>query len=251
MVTDPEDPEMTTRSESALSVPRQTFPRPVTGADVLLSALAVVVGPVVVAIPLIVASVTLDQPWPAGIVTPVATIVAGIGLYLALLRRGWTWRDLGFGRARSSLSVALLWEVPVLWLTALLLTALVGTLVGIGPSDTNSTMSNSADALALGTVGLLATADCVTVLVPALEEVLFRRLLFGWLEQRLGIVAALGGSALIFGLVHIAPPVILLQFLIGLGAAMLVRAHRTLWASLALHGLNNGIVTVGALALLL
>ena len=49
---------------------------------------------------------------------------------------------------------------------------------------------------------------------------------------------------------HVAPRD-LVAALIGLGAAILVRAHRTLWASLALHGLNNGIVAVGAVILLL
>lgn len=100
-------------------------------------------------------------------------------------------------------------------------------------------------------VAVLAVAVCVTILFPALEEILFRRVLFGWLEQRLGVAAAIGGSALIFALAHVAPPVILLQFLIGLGAAILVRVHHTLWAPLALHGLNNGIITIGALTLLL
>ena len=63
------------------------------------------------------------------------------------------------------------------------------------------------------------------------------------------VAAALGGSALTFGVAHVAPPVILLQFLIGLGAAILVRAHRTLWAPMTLHSLNNGIATVVALTL--
>lgn len=230
---------------------RQTFPRPATGADVLLSFLAVVVGPAVVAVLLIVVSTTLGQDWLASIVIPLVTLVAGAGLWLALGRRGWAWRDLGFARTRHRSLWHLSWEVPLLWVAALTVTVLVGTLVGIGPSDTNSTTSNSSDALELGVVALLAVAVCVTILVPALEEILFRRVLFGWLEQRLGVAAAIGGSALIFALVHVAPPVILLQFLIGLGAASLVRVHHTLWAPLALHGLNNGIVTVGALTLLL
>lgn len=233
------------------SVRRQTFARPVTGADVLLSLLAVVVGPAVVAVLLIVVSATLGQDWLASIVVPLVTLVAGAGLWVALVRRGWAWRDLGFVRARHRSLWHLLWEVPLLWAAALILTVVVGTLVGIGPSDTDSATSSSADALGLGVVALLAMAVCVTILVPALEEILFRRVLFGWLEQRLGVAAAIGGSALIFALVHIAPPVILLQLLIGLGAATLVRAHRTLWAPLALHGLNNGIVTVGTLTLLL
>lgn len=247
MRSDPTPSEGVSTAESPRSVPQQTFPRPVTGVDLLLSALAVVVGPAVVAVLVIVVGFALDQPWLFGIVVPLAAIAAGVGLYLALLARGWTGRDLGFVRAFHRSLWHLLWEVPLLWVTALLLTVAAGTLVGIGPSDGNSTTSNSADALALGVVAVVAMAVCVTILIPALEEILFRRVLLGWLEQRFGIAAALGGSALIFGVVHVAPPVILLQFLIGLGAAILVRAHRTLWASLALHGLNNGVVTVGAL----
>ncbi|MBM7509559.1 membrane protease YdiL (CAAX protease family) [Nocardioides salarius] len=242
--------EAVTAAESRRSAPQQTFPRPVTGVDLLLAGLAVVVGPGVVAVLVIVTGVALDQPWLVSIAIPLATIAAGVSLYMALLRRGWAGRDLGFVRARRRSLWHLLWEVPLLWVTALLLTILIGTLIGIGPAETTSTTSNSADALALGAVGVLATAVCVTILVPALEEILFRRLLFGWLEQRFGIAAALGGSAIVFGVVHVVPPVILLQFLIGLGAALLVRAHRTLWAPLALHGLNNGTVTVVAVTLL-
>lgn len=251
MRSDPTRSEGVTAAASPRSAPGQTFPRMVTGLDLLLSALAVVVGPAIVAVFAIVAGVALGEPWLVGIALPLATIAAGVGLYLALLRRGWTGRDLGFVRAFRRSPWHLLWEVPLLWVAALVLTVAIGTLLGIGSAETNPTTSNMADSLALGAVGLLATAACVTILVPALEEILFRRVLLGWLEQRFGLAAALGGSALIFGLVHLAPPVILLQFLIGLGAAILVRTHRTLWASLALHGLNNGIVTVGALILVL
>lgn len=94
---------------------------------------------------------------------------------------------------------------------------------------------------------MLITAVCVTVLFPVLEEVLFRRVLFGWLEQHFGVTVAIAGSALAFGLMHVVPAVVLLALLVGLGAGILVRAHRTLWASLGLHGLNNAIVTIGTL----
>lgn len=230
---------------------QQTFPRMNTGADVLLSFLAVVAGPAIAAVLLIVIGTTFGQDWLASIVIPLVTLMACAGLWLALGRRGWDWRDLGFARTRHRSLWHLLWEVPVLWVAALTVTVLVGTLAGIGPSATNSTTANVSDALEFGVAAVLAVAVCVTILVPALEEILFRRLLFGWLEQRMGVAAAIGGSALVFGVVHVAPPVILLQFLIGLGAATLVRIHRTLWAPLALHALNNGIVTLGALILLL
>lgn len=237
-------------TNAAGSARQQTFPRRVTGRDVLLALLAVVLVPALAAVLVLVAAATLGQDWLVSVVVPVATILSIAGTWTVLVRRGWSWRDLGYVRASRALW-HLLWEVPLIWAAALVLTVLVGTLAGLDPSGTDSSTSSTADALELGVGAVLITAVCTTAVIPALEEILFRRVLFGWLEQRLGVTTAIAGSALVFGLVHIAPPVVLLQFLIGLGAGMLVRTHRTLWASLALHGLNNGIVTVGAVVALL
>lgn len=223
-----------------------TFGRHVTGLDVVLAFLAIVLAPAITAVILIVASVSLGQDSLIGVSVPLAAFVACGATWATLIRRGWSWPDLGFVRASRSLW-HLLWEVPLLWIAAILLTVVVGTQVGLEPSRTDSSISSETDALHLGVVALLITAGCLTLLIPALEEILFRRVLFGWIEQRVGVTLAIVGSALMFGLVHIAPPVVLLQFFIGLGAAVLVSGHRTLWASLALHGLNNGIVTVAVL----
>ncbi|PID98293.1 MAG: hypothetical protein CSA83_01610 [Actinomycetales bacterium] len=232
-----------------LSVARrqQTFFRPVSGADVLWSFLMVVVLPVAVGLLIIVASTTFNQSWLIGILLPVVALIAGIGLWLTLLRRGWTWRDLGFTRSHRSLW-HLLWEVPLLWVLALILTIVVATLVGISPPETRST--TNVDTLKLGIVAALLAAICTTIVFPVLEEIVFRRLLFGLFEQRFGLVVAILGSAAVFALVHVMP-VGLIQFFIGIGAAILVRLHRTLWAPIALHALNNGLATAAALTVLL
>lgn len=211
----------------------------------LLTILAVLVAPVLAGVLVVVAGVTLNQDWLSSVGVPLGTVVAVSGVWLALVRRGWSRRDLGFVRGHRS-SWHLLWEVPLLWIGALVGAVVVGTLAGITPSNSDADVSRSADALELGVGALALTAVCVTIVAPALEEVLFRRILLGWIEQRAGLLLAVIGSALAFGLVHLSPPIILLQILVGLGAATLVRAHRTLWASLALHGLNNGVVTVVA-----
>ncbi|MGA8210343.1 MAG: type II CAAX endopeptidase family protein [Nocardioidaceae bacterium] len=239
-VADAPDPAIGARSAR-----RRTFPRRVTGRDVVAMFLAVVLVPALAVVLVVVAGAGFGQRWLFGVVVPLATGVSYGGVWLALMGRGWSWRDLGFVRATRSLW-NLLWEVPLVWIAALFLTAIVGSQAGLDPSG--PTASSSAEALELGVGALLLMAVCVTFLVPALEEILFRRVVFGWLEQRHGVTAAVAGSALAFGLVHIAPPIILLQILIGLGAATLVRLHRTLWASLALHALNNGIVTVIVIA---
>lgn len=215
-------------ASAARSARPRTFERHVTGLDVVLAFLAIVLAPAAAAVLLIVASVSFEQDSLIGVCVPLATFVACCAVWATLVRRGWSWPDLGFVRASRSLW-HLLWEVPLIWIAAILLTVLVGTRVGLEPSGTDSSISNETDALHLGVVALLITAVCLTLLIPALEEILFRRVLFGWMEQRVGVTLAVVGSALVFGLVHIAPPVVLLQLFIGLGAAVLVRGHRTLW----------------------
>lgn len=249
--TPPPTPGATTVAASGTYGPRRalTFARPVTGLDVALALLAVVLVPAAAAVLVVVAGLKLDQTWLLGVVVPLATLVSFGGVWTALIRRGWLWRDLGFVRGCRS-SWHLVWQVPLVWAAALILTALIGSLSGIEPTGGETTTSNSADALQLGIGALVATALCVTLLMPALEEILFRRLVYGWLEQRFNLIVAVAGSAAAFGLVHVAPPVIALQFLIGLGAATLVRWHRTLWASFALHALNNGVVTILAVSVL-
>lgn len=227
-----------------------TFSRRIAGRDVLLALVGVVLVPVLVGVLVVMAGAMFKQDWLFGVVVPVGTVVGFAGIWVALLRRGWAWRDLGFVRASRSLW-HLLWEVPLIWIAVLALTVLVGTLSGVDPSRQDLSTSSTADALGLGVGAVLITAVCVMVLFPVLEEILFRRFLFGWLEQHFGVTAAIAGSALAFGLMHVVPAVVLFAFLMGLGAGILVRAHRTLWASLGLHGLNNAIVTIGALVVVL
>ena len=239
--------EPLTREELDLEASALTYARRVNGPDVLLSILAVLVAPAGAVVLMLLAGAALGQGWLTGMALPAATVVGGIGMWAGFLRRGWTWADLGFVRGIRSLW-HLLWEVPLLWLSAVAATVLIGTLAGLSPSESDSA---SEDALELGVVAFLLTALCIALLIPALEEILFRRILFGWFELRWGVVGAITGSTVAFGLVHVVPAVILLQLLIGLGAGILVRVHRTLWASLALHGLNNAVVTAGAAVILL
>ena len=227
-----------------------TFSRRVTGREVLLALLGVVLVPALAGVLVVVVGAVFKQDWLIGLVVPVGTVVGIAGIWVALIRRGWSGRDLGFVRASRSLW-HLCWEVPLTWVVALTLTVVAGTLAGVEPSGTGSSTSGSADVLGLGVGAVLITALCAAVVFPVLEEVLFRRVLFGWLEQRFSVKVAIAGSALLFGLMHVVPAVVLLAFLLGLGAGILVRVHRTLWASLGLHTFNNAIVTVATLIVVL
>lgn len=217
-----------------------TFSREVTGMDVLaiIGACLVGVGIFVGSILLLVGSLGLTWIWPFVIVLAAPMVILPVGW--ALHHSGWNWKDLGFGQGRMS-SWHLLWEVPLLWTAAMVLGVTVGTLVGISPS---SEEGGTRAVMSFGLTPSMLSVLVVVLIFPALEEFVFRRVLFSWLEQKSGPLLATLLSAAAFGMVHAVPAAVLVQFLIGLGAGFLVRRHRSLGAPLALHAFNNAIFVV-------
>lgn len=92
----------------------------------------------------------------------------------------------------------------------------------------------------------MLTAVGVAVLVPVVEEALFRGALIAVLSRWWGTTAALVLSALAFGLVHDQAQVS--KVLLGLGLAALALRSRTLVVPITVHALVN-LLAVGALAL--
>lgn len=181
----------------------------------------------------------------------VAILGAGIGLALIVFvvwdfrRRGWTLRDFGFiplGRRGWHL----VWQAPVLLLVSLLLAAAIGAAVGVEPTSDqqNGLQELVPDSYML--LGFVVLSFIVVIAGPIWEEIVFRRFLMGWLDKRLNIPAiSIGVSALVFALVHLAPPVMIWTFLLGIWCAILVRWHGSLWASVIFHSFNNLLVTIG------
>ena len=154
--------------------------------------------------------------------------------------------DLGFVRPTRNLA-HLLWEVPLLMLASVLTAAAVGSLTGLEPSSATRSALN-APGVAVPVAVLLALS---TVLVlPLAEEILWRRLVFDWLRARLPAVAAVVATGLLFGLSHVAPPVLCYVIPWGIGVTALRAWHGTLWASLAAHVTNNAVVTAVVLSAL-
>jgi len=83
----------------------------------------------------------------------------------------------------------------------------------------------------------------VAVVIPFVEEILFRGLLFGAFEKHWGVKAAVWASALVFVLVHLQ----IIGFLPLLFLGVLLAWARVKTGSIALpillHGLNNAIAT--------
>ena len=152
----------------------------------------------------------------------------GIGLgFLPLGRRGWH----------------LLWQVPLVILAAGVAAAIVGPLLGISPSDNIS----AADGRGVMVVVSLA---CYLLLAPLAEEIVFRRLLMGYLDRSVPAFASVILSSLLFGVAHIAPPVIVYATFLGMGCALVTRFHNSLRAGFIVHLVNNVVVQLIAVSAL-
>lgn len=176
---------------------------------------------------------TLPVALALSVVVPTAALVyylkrRGISLgFLPLGRRGWH----------------LLWQVPLAILVAGIAAAIVGPLMGISPSENTS----AADGRGVMVVVSLA---CYLLLAPLVEEIVFRRLLMGYLDRSVPAFASVILSSLIFGLVHIAPPVMVYATFIGMGCALVTRFHNSLRAGFVLHLVNNVVVQLIAVSAL-
>ncbi|GAA4432810.1 hypothetical protein GCM10023169_38980 [Georgenia halophila] len=192
------------------------------------------------------AGTVLEPEVFVGYFLPVMAVLTSAGMWLAARRRGWTWRDLGLVRGRRS-PWNLLWQVPLGWLAAVIPAAAVVGALDMGPASTQSEAIATA-ATRVRPASVVLTLLAVAVVFPLLEEILFRRILLGWIEGRAGWVVGIIGSAICFGLAHVVPAAMIVVGAIGLVTAILVRWNRSLWASVALHAANNLMIMLVLLA---
>lgn len=223
----------------------RTFDRPVTHADLLMTLggflAATAVGGVVIAV-LIRLGLDSLAVVTGGIPTTVALWF--LALWYGLRTRGWTWTDLGLGgRAAPG---RWWWQVVLAYVGVVLLATLVVSRLSV-PGEQPNVMAGGAR---FGPVALLAIWVSVGMVGPLVEEVVFRRILLGWLESRVGLVLAVLVQAALFAALHVVPAAMALTFLLGVATALLARRHRSLWPALALHVLNNMVAASVLLATL-
>jgi membrane protease YdiL (CAAX protease family) len=88
------------------------------------------------------------------------------------------------------------------------------------------------------------------LLAPCAEEFLFRGFLFQWLASRFGVFPGVLLSSLIFMAIHWSLFGAANTFLLGVFAALLLRASRSLWPGVALHALWNLLFVLSAVGVL-
>lgn len=88
------------------------------------------------------------------------------------------------------------------------------------------------------------------IYAPILEEIIFRKFLFGSVNRKWGLIAAYMISAFVFGLVHFDLPHLLTYF--GMGIVLAFLYHRTgrIIVPMIAHGGMNLLVLIGQLSYL-
>jgi membrane protease YdiL (CAAX protease family) len=131
---------------------------------------------------------------------------------------------------------------PVLWGT--LGTAVVSIAVsqiGLEPQGVKQAMK-----IAQEPAAFLLSLALLAGLAPLVEELVFRGLLYGWLESRWGGGIAFVASSLAFAAAHVEPAHAVLVLPLGLLFGLLRWRTGSLWPSLVAHMANNGLAVVAA-----
>ena len=153
-----------------------------------------------------------------------------------------SWAGLGYVPPGRRL-VHLIWQVPLL-LTALIATQ--GIFFGLLGAGADPSASNALDDIPLQVGWQLAILAVIGIgiLVPVVEETLFRGVIYNFAKWRFGVIIGAILSASAFAIVHLSPILIPYLLTLGIGLAFIYEFHKTLWATVIVHGLLNSAITL-------
>lgn len=142
------------------------------------------------------------------------------------LRLRWSWRSAGVGLLFGVLGLFVTVPAALLWLQ----------IVG---EDANSAAGELFSGLRGSWVWAVAVFALISIIAPICEEVVFRGLLWGAVEQRWGRWVAFGVTTVVFSIAHLewSRVPLLLVVAIPIGLARLYAANLT--ASIVAHQVTN------------
>ncbi|MDX1711577.1 MAG: CPBP family intramembrane glutamic endopeptidase [Rhodovibrionaceae bacterium] len=236
-------------ADSAAGEPRRKLPLKLL--DLFLIAIFGVVGVQVAVV------IAITQGWMAplggdGSISRVLAAVAILALQAAGLLaivlaiakwwRGITWRELGFRRADSRWYVRACVVVVAGIALSGINTLVIEAVLGEVPQNPQLQVIAPDGFSWLGLIGMTLVAGC---LVPIVEEITFRAVLYRWLRERIGFWPGLVLSSVLFGMLHgvlfLAPVLSILGALF----AWLYERSGSLWPAIVAHGLFNTVMVVG------
>jgi membrane protease YdiL (CAAX protease family) len=127
--------------------------------------------------------------------------------------------------------------MPLVSLINLALQSLMG-----GPADNPQLRALAPEGFSW--TSLVVMLLLVGMLVPFIEEVIFRGLVFGWLRKHLRFAYAAPISAVFFATLHGIPDLIPALAVMGLVLAAVNERSGSLWPNIIVHGVFNSAMTV-------
>jgi membrane protease YdiL (CAAX protease family) len=187
----------------------------------------------------------IEEPDPAAVVGRLLFLI-GLqsacilgAVYLVAVRwRGVTWRELGLRPAAAG------WykHAVVLAFLAFPLTLGVNLLVQrLLDGPTTNPQFNVVAPVGFSWFALFGMLLAVGIVVPFVEEVLFRGLFYRWLRERQGVPVAAVVSALGFSVLHGIPWLIPAVAVLGLLLAMVYEKSGSVWPAVITHGVYNSV----------
>lgn len=243
--------EETSKTPSSTTPPSEQNPywnaRKPSFADVAVGFGALLTGLVVTIVVAIIGTVT--RPTSVGAVASFSQAVGTFSMLLILgivLRaRKWNKEELGL-LPLGNKGWHLLWEIPLMFVISMIITIFIRAVIPM--EDAPSSMGDISSSASLWIVLALII---YVVTGPFVEEIIFRRLLMGWLDYKVGITISTALTCTIFALAHFSPASIIWVGCMGLFAALSVRWHNSIWAGYAIHLANNAVASLVLVAALI
>jgi membrane protease YdiL (CAAX protease family) len=223
-----------------MSMERQTDAGTVVRGRDLLIVLVLTVA-ILFALRMLLGGVPRTPPAVFALLTLQSAVPMTILYLLVIRRRGLTWRAIGLRPAQprwyaAAVALAFL-SLPVVMAVNAGVQALLGEPLRNPQLEMLAPAAFSWSALAL----MLAMAG---VVVPIVEEIVFRGLVFGWLWRRFGFGLGMLASALVFAFAHGIPALAPALAVQGVALAWLYARSDSLWPAVVMHGTFNALMSI-------
>ncbi len=165
-----------------------------------------------------------------------------LSIYVWIVRRRQvSWREVGF---RIPLLLPMLLTIPI-FVGQLFLIGIVNVIVTqiVGQFE-NPQIEALTSPRGFAWLNFSAVFVVGAIIAPIVEEILFRGLLYQWLRARTNVLIAVIASAVIFAVVHIIPLLFPALFVVGLILALVYEWTRSLWVTITIHFLQNGMAII-------
>jgi uncharacterized protein len=166
------------------------------------------------------------------------TLLTASGVLLRARFRGVSARELGFVRPRQVWPIVFAWVVAI---SAGPLTVASKRLLGFVSGDSSTTETIIPLAAPNGVVSALVFAMTVAMLVPVVEELIFRGLLHRTVRTRWPLIPSAILSGIVFAAVHLDASTLIPLFMVGFVFAWSYERSGSLWGSIIPHGGLNAL----------